>query len=68
MGTPITMFKKLCQEIQTKFINTKLDSGGKVREWRRKINNIGIWNMRYLENYSTKFSQHYYKLGIMKPI
>ena len=29
----------------------------------RKINNILLWDMRYLNNYIAKFSQYYYKIG-----
>jgi len=50
------MFKNLCKKIENKFIRAKLDSLEKAREWKRKINNIELWNMRYLENYITKFS------------
>mgnify|MGYP007039588392 CR=1 FL=1 len=34
----------------------------KAREWQRNINNIELWDMRYLENYIAKFSQYYYKI------
>jgi len=42
METPSAMFKKLCKEIEIEFINTKLNSKEKVKEWLRKINNIEI--------------------------
>ena len=57
------MFKKLCKEIEIEFIGSKLDSEEKTREWQRKINNIEIWDMRFLENYIAEFSQYYYKIG-----
>ena len=57
------MFRNLCKEIETEFIGAKLDSEEKAREWQRKINNIELWDMRYLENYITEFIQYYYKLG-----
>ena len=63
METPVAMFKSLCKEIETEFIGAKIDSKEKAREWQRKINNIELWNMRYLENYIVKFNQYYYKLG-----
>ena len=61
-------FKNLCKEIEIKFIGAKLDSEEKAREWQRKINNIELWDMRYLENYIAEFSQYYTKLSIMKVI
>ena len=60
---PISMFKKLLKEIETKLISVKFDSEEKVREQQRKNNNIEIWYMRYLKNYSIEFSQYYYKIG-----
>ena len=57
------MFKKLCKEIKIEFIGSKLDSEEKTRDWQRKINNIEIQEMRFLENYITEFSQYYYKIG-----
>ena len=30
---------------------------------KEKINNIELWDMRYLENYIAEFSQYYYKIG-----
>ena len=62
METPSTMFRRLCKEIEIEFIGAKLDSEEKVREWQRKINNIELWDMRYLENYIAEFSQYYYKI------
>jgi len=56
------MFKKLCKEIKIEFIEFKLDSEEKTREWQRKINNIEIWDMTFLENYIVEFSQYYYKI------
>jgi len=63
MEIPAAMFKNLRTEIKTEFIGAKLDSKGEVREWQRKINNIKLWDMRYLENYIAEFSQYYYKIG-----
>ena len=51
MEKSVAMFKTSCKEIETKFIGAKLDSEQKAREWQGKINNIELWNMRYLENY-----------------
>ena len=56
METANAMFRNLCKEIETEFIGAKLDSEEKAREWQRKINNIELWDMRYLENYIAKFS------------
>ena len=63
MDTPVAMFRNLCKEIETKFIGAKIDSEEKAREWQRKINNIELWDIRYLENYIAEFSQYYYKIG-----
>ena len=63
METPATMFKNLCKEIETEFIGAKLNSKEKAREWQRKINNIELWDIRYLKNYIAEFSQYYYKIG-----
>ena len=57
------MLKNLCKKIKTEFIGAKLDSKEKEREWQRKINNIGLWDMRNLKNYIAEFSQYYYKIG-----
>ena len=62
MEIPAAMFRSLCKEIETEFIGTKVDSEEKAREWQRKINNIELWDMRYLENYIAEFSQYYYKI------
>ena len=40
--TPATMFKNLCKEIKTEFLEAKFDSEEKAREWPRKINNIKL--------------------------
>jgi len=55
MDSPKAMFKKLCKEIEIEFIVSKLYSEEKTREWQRKINNIEIWDMRFLENYIAEF-------------
>ena len=60
MEIPAAMFKNLCKKIEIEF---KLDSKEKAREWQRKINNIKLWDMRYLKNYITELSQYYYKIG-----
>ena len=48
METPAALFRSLCKEIETEFIGAKIDSEEKAREWQRKINNIELWDMRYL--------------------
>jgi len=63
MKTLEAMFKKLCKEIKIEFIGSKLDSKEKTREWQRKINNIEIWDMWFLEYHIAEFSQYYYKIG-----
>ena len=63
MEAPTAMFKNLCKEIETEFIGAKLNLEEKLRQWQRKINNIELWDMRYLKNYVAEFSQHYYKIG-----
>ena len=62
MKNPIAMLKNLCKEIETEFIKVKLDYQEETREWQRKINNIELWNIRYLKNYITEFSQYYFKI------
>jgi len=62
MKIPTAMFKSLCKEIETEFIGAKIDYEKKVREWQTKINNIELWDMKYLENYIAEFSRHYYKI------
>ena len=47
METPVAMFRSLCKEIETKFIGAKLDYEEKAREWKRKINNIELWDMSF---------------------
>ena len=44
-------------------IGAKFDSEENAKEWQRKINNIELWDTRYLENYTAKVSQHYNKIG-----
>ena len=56
METPTTMFKSLCKETETESIGAKSNSKEKPREWQIKINNIELWDMRYLENYITEYS------------
>ena len=63
METPIAMFRSLYKEIETEFIEAKCDSEEKARKWQRKINNIELWDIKYLEKYITEFSQYYYKIG-----
>jgi len=63
METPAAMFKNLCKEIEIEFIEPKLDAEVNARGWQRKINNIELWDMRYLENHVAEFSQCYYKIG-----
>ena len=59
MEIPAAMFKNPYKEIENEFIGAKLDSEEKVREWRRKINNIELWDMKYLKNSIAEFSQYY---------
>ena len=68
METPEAMFKNLCKEIEIEFFGSKLDSEEKTREWQRKINNIEIWDMRFLENTLLNLVNTITKLGIMKLI
>jgi len=51
------------QGIEIEIIGSKLDSEEKTRERQRKVNNIKIWDTRFLENYIAEFSQYYYKIG-----
>ena len=50
MEALIAMFRKLRKEIETEFIEVKFNLKEKSREWQRKINNIELWDMRYLKN------------------
>ena len=63
MKTLPAMFKSLCKEIEHEFIKAKIDYEETVREWQGKINDIGFWDMRCLENCITEFSQYHYKIG-----
>jgi len=56
MKKPEAMFTKLYKKIEIEFIGSKLDYEEKTREWQRKINNIEIWDMRFLKNYIAEFS------------
>ena len=56
METLAAIFKNLSKELETEFIGAILDSEEKAREWQRKINNVELWKMRYLENYIVEFS------------
>jgi len=62
METPVAMFKHLCKKIKTEFIRAKLNAKEKAREGQKKINNIELWDMRYLKNYIDEFSQYYCKI------
>ena len=48
METPTTMFKSLCKETETESIGAKSNSKEKPREWQIKINNIELWDIKYL--------------------
>ena len=63
METPAAMFRNLCKEIETEFVGAKFDSEEKERERWRKINNIELWDVRFLENYIAEFNQYYCKIG-----
>ena len=52
----------------TEFIEAKLDYEEKNRKWKRKIDKIDLWDMRYPENYITKFNQYSYKIGYKETI
>ena len=62
METLAAMFKHLCKEIETEFIWAKLNPKENTKEWQRKINNIELWDMSYLENCIAEFNQYYYKI------
>ena len=62
-GNTKSYVQKIIKEIEIEFIGSKLDSEEKTKEWQRKINNIEIWDMRFLKNYIAEFSQYYYKIG-----
>ena len=49
--------------MENEFIRAKLDYKEKVRDWQKKINNIELWDIRYLKNCIDEFSQYYYKIG-----
>ena len=68
MKTPIAMFKNLCKEIKAEFIRAKLNFEHKAREWQRKINNIELWDIRYLKIILLNSVNIITKLGIMKLI
>jgi len=45
------MLNKLHKQIKIEFISAKLDYEDKFGNRQSKLNNIEIWDMRYLENY-----------------
>ena len=47
---------------RTEFIGAKLHYEDKNRKWKRKIDYIDLWDMRYLENNITEFNQYSYKI------
>ena len=52
--------KNLCQEIEMNILWPHSEE--KARKSQRKINNIKLWDMRYLKNYIVEFNQYYYKI------
>jgi len=56
METLGPMFKKLRKEIETEFIRAKLESEEQASKWQRKINDIQLWDMRYLQKCIAEFS------------
>jgi len=49
-------------------MEAKLDSEEKVREWKRKTNNIELWDIIYLKTILLNLANIITKLGIMKLI
>jgi len=56
METLATVFKTLYEKIKIEFIDGKINSEEKARECQRNINDIEIWDIRYLKNYIAEFS------------
>ncbi|XP_056694878.1 uncharacterized protein [Spinacia oleracea] len=60
---PTTMFKQLCQYIESEFIGSKEDPDEKRIECQRNLSNLSVCNMKYIESYIMEFEQYYYKIG-----
>ena len=65
MKIPAAMFKNLCKELKIEFIGAKLDSEEKAIEQQRNIDNIELWDMRYLDNYIAELFNIITKMGMM---
>ncbi|XP_021728284.1 uncharacterized protein LOC110695343 [Chenopodium quinoa] len=61
--SPTRMFRQLCQYIELEFIDPRADLNEKRMEYQRKLSNLSICNMKYVENYIMEFETYYYKIG-----
>ncbi|XP_021771316.1 uncharacterized protein LOC110735431 [Chenopodium quinoa] len=57
------MFRQLCQYIELEFIGPRADPNEKRMEYQRKLSNLSICNMKYVDDYIMEFETYYYKIG-----
>ncbi|XP_021727438.1 uncharacterized protein LOC110694576 [Chenopodium quinoa] len=60
--SPTRMFRQLCQYIELEFIGPRADPNEKRMEYQRKLSNLSICNMKYVDNYIMEFETYYYKI------
>ncbi|KAL2902531.1 ORF 1: putative Polyprotein CP [Bienertia sinuspersici] len=60
---PTAMFRQLCQFIELEFVGYKANPNEKILEYQRKLSNITICNLKFVESYIMGFKMYYYKIG-----
>ncbi|XP_021743973.1 uncharacterized protein LOC110710017 [Chenopodium quinoa] len=60
--SPTRMFRQLCQYIEIEFIGPRADPNEKRMEYQRKLSNLSICNMKYVDDYIMEFETYYYKI------
>ncbi|XP_021746677.1 uncharacterized protein LOC110712520 [Chenopodium quinoa] len=61
--SPTRMFRQLCQYIEIEFIGPRADPNEKRMEYKRKLSNLSICNIKYVDDYIMEFETYYYKIG-----
>ncbi|XP_021733293.1 uncharacterized protein LOC110700113 [Chenopodium quinoa] len=61
--SPTRMFRQLCRYIELEFIGLRADPNEKQMEYQRKLSNLSICNMKYVDDYIMEFETYYYKIG-----
>ncbi|XP_021722592.1 uncharacterized protein LOC110690074 [Chenopodium quinoa] len=61
--SPTRMFRQLCQYIELEFIGPRADPNEKRMKYQKKLSNLSICNMKYVDNYFMEFETYYYKIG-----